>query len=188
MWASGLAPFTAAARPMVLASRDLAGRPPRRDPAKPRVAPRPRVGLGCYDGRDVPPIARSANAVSKPAPATPLDLADRSVVATRYWHRLDDGRIQCDVCPRSCRLHEGQRGMCFVRARQDDQVVLTSYGRSSGFCVDPIEKKPLNHLSTASDALARRDQRGPTPGATSWGRRRRARGGTASRRAASWGS
>jgi hypothetical protein len=58
---------------------------------------------------------------------------------------LEDGRIQCDVCPRYCKLHEGQRGLCFVRARQGDQVVLTTYGRSSGFCIDPIEKKPLNH-------------------------------------------
>jgi hypothetical protein len=58
----------------------------------------------------------------------------------RYWHILDDGRIQCDLCPRYCKLHEGQRGLCFVRARQDGQMVLTTYGRSSGFCIDPIEK------------------------------------------------
>jgi pyruvate formate lyase activating enzyme len=64
----------------------------------------------------------------------------------RYWHSLEDGRIQCDVCPRYCRLHEGQRGLCFVRARQNDRLVLTTYGRSSGFCIDPIEKKPLNHF------------------------------------------
>jgi pyruvate formate lyase activating enzyme len=64
----------------------------------------------------------------------------------RWWHRLDDGRIQCDLCPRDCRLHEGQRGACFVRARVGDAMVLTTYGRSSGFCVDPIEKKPLNHF------------------------------------------
>ena len=76
----------------------------------------------------------------------PLDPDMPSVVSTRYWHRLPDGRIQCDVCPRFCRLREGQRGMCFVRARQSDQIVLTSYGRSSGFCVDPVEKKPLNHF------------------------------------------
>jgi pyruvate formate lyase activating enzyme len=67
-------------------------------------------------------------------------------VPTKYWHALDDGRVQCDMCPRYCRLHEGQRGLCFVRARQHDQIVLTTYGRSSGFCVDPIEKKPLNHF------------------------------------------
>lgn len=76
------------------------------------------------------------------------------VVPTQYWHRLDDGRVQCDVCPRECRLHEGQRGLCFVRARQDDQVVLTTYGRSSGFCVDPIEKKPLNHFFPGTPVLS----------------------------------
>ncbi len=75
-------------------------------------------------------------------------------MGTRYWHRLSDGRVQCDLCPRECRLHEGQRGMCFVRARQGDQVVLTSYGRSSGFCVDPIEKKPLNHFLPGSSVFS----------------------------------
>ncbi len=68
----------------------------------------------------------------------------------RWWHRLDDGRIQCDLCPRDCRLHEGQRGLCFVRKREADAMVLTTYGRSSGFCVDPIEKKPLNHFYPGS--------------------------------------
>lgn len=72
----------------------------------------------------------------------------------RYWHRLDDGRVQCDVCPRYCKLHEGQRGLCFVRARQGDQIVLTTYGRSSGFCVDPIEKKPLAHFLPGSSVLS----------------------------------
>ncbi len=64
----------------------------------------------------------------------------------RHWHTLPDGRIQCDVCPRLCKLHDGQRGLCFVRARAGDALVLTTYGRSSGFCIDPIEKKPLNHF------------------------------------------
>ena len=76
------------------------------------------------------------------------------VVETRYWHRLADGRLQCDVCPRACKLSEGQRGLCFVRARQDDAVVLTTYGRSSGFCVDPIEKKPLNHFLPGTAVLS----------------------------------
>ncbi len=66
--------------------------------------------------------------------------------ATDYWHQLEDGRVQCDLCPRACHLKEGQRGLCFVRMRENDKVVLTTYGRSSGFCVDPIEKKPLNHF------------------------------------------
>ena len=73
---------------------------------------------------------------------------------TTYWHALDDGRIQCDVCPRHCRLHEGQRGSCFVRAREGDAIVLTTYGRSSGFCVDPIEKKPLNHFLPGTPVLS----------------------------------
>jgi pyruvate formate lyase activating enzyme len=73
-----------------------------------------------------------------------------SVRPASWWHRLDDGRLQCDLCPRDCRLHEGQRGLCFVRARQGDEMVLTTYGRSSGFCIDPIEKKPLNHFYPGS--------------------------------------
>ena len=72
----------------------------------------------------------------------------------RWWHPLDDGRIQCDLCPRDCRLHEGQRGMCFVRQRIGGEMVLTTYGRSSGFCIDPIEKKPLNHFHPGSSVLS----------------------------------
>ena len=77
-----------------------------------------------------------------------------ATVPTKYWHRLDDGRIQCDVCPRACKLREGQRGLCFVRACEGGQIVLTTYGRSSGFCVDPIEKKPLNHFLPGSSVLS----------------------------------
>ena len=68
----------------------------------------------------------------------------------KYWHKLDDGRIQCDLCPRDCKLHDGQRGACFVRGRVGDVMVLTTYGRSSGFCIDPIEKKPLNQFYPGS--------------------------------------
>ena len=72
----------------------------------------------------------------------------------RYFHALADGRIQCNVCPRYCALHEGQRGFCFVRAREGDRMVLTTWGRSSGFCVDPIEKKPLNHFLPGTSVLS----------------------------------
>ena len=71
-----------------------------------------------------------------------------------YWHRLDDGRIQCDLCPRYCKLHDNQEGLCFVRARRGDKLVLTTYGRSSGYCIDPIEKKPLNHFYPGSPVLS----------------------------------
>lgn len=73
---------------------------------------------------------------------------------THYWHMLEDGRIQCDLCPRDCKLHEGQRGACFVRGRIDNKMVLTTYGRSSGFCIDPIEKKPLYHFYPGSSVLS----------------------------------
>ncbi len=72
----------------------------------------------------------------------------------RWWHALADGRLQCDLCPRECQLHDDQRGLCFVRQRRGDRMVLTTYGRSSGFCVDPIEKKPLNHFYPGSSVLS----------------------------------
>ena len=75
-------------------------------------------------------------------------------IATSYWHRLDDGRLQCDLCPRYCKLKEGQQGLCYVRARENDQIVWTTYGRSSGFCIDPIEKKPLNHFLPGTPVLS----------------------------------
>jgi pyruvate formate lyase activating enzyme len=80
--------------------------------------------------------------------------ADTATVSTRYWHALDKGRVQCDLCPRHCRLREGQRGLCYVRQCLDGEVKLVSYGRSSGFCVDPIEKKPLNHFYPGSSVLS----------------------------------
>ncbi|MGB0671987.1 MAG: AmmeMemoRadiSam system radical SAM enzyme [Rhodospirillales bacterium] len=75
-------------------------------------------------------------------------------VPGRYWHLTDDGLVQCDLCPRNCRLREGQRGLCFVRAREGEGMVLTTYGRSSGFCIDPIEKKPLNHFLPGTPILS----------------------------------
>jgi pyruvate formate lyase activating enzyme len=81
-----------------------------------------------------------------------------SIVPTSYWHLLEDGRVQCDLCPRYCKLRDGQRGLCFVRACRDDRVVLTTYGRSSGFCVDPIDLPvlpELGHQQIARDRHAR---------------------------------
>jgi pyruvate formate lyase activating enzyme len=72
----------------------------------------------------------------------------------RWWSLLEDGRVQCDLCPRACKMREGQRGFCFVRMNEASRVVLTTYGRSSGFCVDPIEKKPLFHFYPGSSVLS----------------------------------
>ncbi len=77
-----------------------------------------------------------------------------TVVPTKFWHVLEDGRVQCDMCPRFCKLREGQRGLCFVRMRENDKIVLTTYGRSSGFCIDPIEKKPLSHFLPGTSVMS----------------------------------
>ena len=78
-----------------------------------------------------------------------------SVHPGRWWHTIEDGaRIQCDLCPRDCKLHDGQRGACFVRMNQGGRMILTTWGRSSGFCIDPIEKKPLNHFHPGSSVLS----------------------------------
>ena len=76
------------------------------------------------------------------------------VVAARFWEALPDGRVQCNVCPHRCKLREGQRGACFVRAAEGGRVVLTTYARSTGLCVDPIEKKPLHHFLPGTSILS----------------------------------
>ena len=84
-----------------------------------------------------------------PAPAAlPMN------VTTRFWTSLADGRVQCDVCPRECRMHGGQRGFCYVRLAEGGEVKLATWGRSSGFCVDPIEKKPLHHFLPGTPVLS----------------------------------
>jgi pyruvate formate lyase activating enzyme len=72
----------------------------------------------------------------------------------RWWTPLPDGRLECRACPRLCKLPAGQRGFCFVRQNVGGRMVLTTYGRSSGFCVDPIEKKPLNHFYPGTSVLS----------------------------------
>jgi pyruvate formate lyase activating enzyme len=81
-------------------------------------------------------------------------MIEPGMVHGQWWRPLEDGRIQCDLCPRACKLHEGQRGFCFVRQARDGGMVLTGYGRASGFCIDPIEKKPLNHFYPGTSVLS----------------------------------
>jgi pyruvate formate lyase activating enzyme len=89
----------------------------------------------------------------QPTTASP-GLQEDGAFSTRYWHTLENGRVQCDLCPRYCKLSEGQRGLCFVRANRGGEIVLTSWGRSSGYCIDPIEKKPLNHFLPGTPILS----------------------------------
>ncbi|MGD9638117.1 MAG: AmmeMemoRadiSam system radical SAM enzyme [Alphaproteobacteria bacterium] len=66
--------------------------------------------------------------------------------SAKYGIQLKDDTIECHLCPRHCKIRDGQRGFCFVRINHKGQFVLDTYGRSSGFAIDPIEKKPLNHF------------------------------------------
>ncbi len=73
----------------------------------------------------------------------------------RFWSgRPKDGRLVCELCPRLCALKPGQRGLCFVRKAEGQRIVLETYNRSSGFCIDPIEKKPLNHFLPGTPVLS----------------------------------
>ncbi|MEX2213175.1 MAG: AmmeMemoRadiSam system radical SAM enzyme [Phycisphaeraceae bacterium] len=75
--------------------------------------------------------------------------------AEKWWHTdADSGKVVCTLCPRECHIPEGGRGFCFVRANVEGKLALTTYGRSSGFCIDPIEKKPLNHFLPGTPVLS----------------------------------
>ncbi len=96
--------------------------------------------------------AHDPGAAAPPVATTPPFVLEG--VPTTHWRRLPDGRVQCDVCPRECRMRPGQRGLCFVRGASADGVVLTGWGRASGFCLDPIEKKPLAHFLPGTAVLS----------------------------------
>ena len=69
------------------------------------------------------------------------------------WWQWENKAIRCQLCPRQCLVRPGKRGFCYVREAKDQGFFLTTYGRSSGFCIDPIEKKPLNHFLPGSPTL-----------------------------------
>jgi pyruvate formate lyase activating enzyme len=72
----------------------------------------------------------------------------------RWWHTEPDGRILCTLCPRFCRLAEGQAGFCYIRKNENGKLVSLGYGKTTGFAVDPVEKKPLNHFLPGSKILS----------------------------------
>ncbi|MDX2106411.1 MAG: AmmeMemoRadiSam system radical SAM enzyme [Candidatus Melainabacteria bacterium] len=84
-----------------------------------------------------------------------MELNNQFTRKGRYWHPTEtQGQIHCDLCPRACVLKEGDRGFCFIRQNLDGEMYLTSYGLSTGFCVDPVEKKPLNHFLPGTSILS----------------------------------
>lgn len=95
---------------------------------------------------------------NQPETAAPVSISQTTPAAGyigRWWHVIESGdRIHCDLCPRACVLKDGDRGFCFVRKNEGGKMVLTTYGKSTGFCIDPIEKKPLNHFLPGSSVLS----------------------------------
>jgi pyruvate formate lyase activating enzyme len=72
----------------------------------------------------------------------------------KWWHRTENNKILCTLCPRYCKIGEGQSGFCFIRQNRDGKLYSLGYGHPTGFAVDPIEKKPLNHFYPGSKILS----------------------------------
>lgn len=72
----------------------------------------------------------------------------------RWWQKENDGKILCTLCPRFCKIDEGQSGFCFIRKVENGKLISTGYGHPTGFAIDPIEKKPMNHFLPGSKILS----------------------------------
>ncbi|HEX7625264.1 MAG TPA: AmmeMemoRadiSam system radical SAM enzyme [Anaeromyxobacteraceae bacterium] len=70
------------------------------------------------------------------------------------YYELEDQRLRCTLCPRACLLSPGQAGFCYVRKNVAGELVSLAYGRTTGFALDPIEKKPLYHFYPGSQVLS----------------------------------
>ena len=71
-----------------------------------------------------------------------------------WWETQEDGRILCTLCPRYCRIGKNQPGFCYIRKNIDGKLYSLGYGKSAGFAIDPIEKKPLNHFLPGTEILS----------------------------------
>jgi pyruvate formate lyase activating enzyme len=71
-----------------------------------------------------------------------------------WWRTEEDGKILCTLCPRFCRMSAGQAGFCYIRKNIDGKLYSLGYGQSTGFAIDPIEKKPLNHFLPGTGILS----------------------------------
>lgn len=72
----------------------------------------------------------------------------------KWQETLENDKIRCTLCPRYCRLSDGQTGFCAVRQNINGKLYALAYGRPTGFAIDPIEKKPLNHFLPATNILS----------------------------------
>lgn len=72
----------------------------------------------------------------------------------KWWEPHNSGKLLCTLCPRYCTIGEGQIGFCFIRQNINGKLYSLGYGRPTGFAIDPIEKKPLNHFLPGSSILS----------------------------------
>jgi pyruvate formate lyase activating enzyme len=82
------------------------------------------------------------------------ETANLSKVEARYYKKLPDNEIECQLCPRACRLGDKERGYCGVRENQDGTYYTLVYGKPCSVNVDPIEKKPFFHVLPGTAALS----------------------------------
>lgn len=73
-------------------------------------------------------------------------MINSKLIEARWWHKTDHGKILCTLCPRQCEIDVGQPGFCYIRQNIDGKLYTLGYGKPTGFGIDPIEKKPLNHF------------------------------------------
>ena len=72
----------------------------------------------------------------------------------RWWQTNERGKILCTLCPRYCEIGKGQPGFCYIRQNIDGKLYSLGYGKPTGFGIDPIEKKPLNHFLPGTSVLS----------------------------------
>ena len=72
----------------------------------------------------------------------------------RYYHRLEDGRVECDLCPHHCRISDGKTGICHSRRNKDGVLISEVYAKPCSLAIDPIEKKPLYHFHPGTTCLS----------------------------------
>lgn len=79
---------------------------------------------------------------------------NKDLVEAKWWEETDSGKILCTLCPRYCKIGEGQPGFCYIRQNHNGKLYTLGYAKPTGFAIDPIEKKPLNHFLPGTTILS----------------------------------
>ncbi|UCH66023.1 MAG: AmmeMemoRadiSam system radical SAM enzyme [Ignavibacterium sp.] len=77
-----------------------------------------------------------------------------TMIEAKWWELADNEKLLCKLCPRYCMIGEGQPGFCYIRQNHGGKLYTLGYARPTGFAVDPIEKKPLNHFLPGTSILS----------------------------------